>query len=66
MASATKKSKSIKQLMNQLLIKMSLGSLVVKQNHRLQAYRYANRGSIYLFAPMLDFNVMAEVGETPP
>lgn len=43
-----------------------MGSLVVNHNSRLQAYRYANRGSIYLFAPMLDFNVMAEVGETPP
>lgn len=33
---------------------------------RLQISRYSNRGSLYLFAPMVDFNVMAEVGETPP
>jgi hypothetical protein len=32
----------------------------------LKMSRYMNRGSIYLFAPMVDFNVMAEVGETPP
>jgi hypothetical protein len=25
--------------------------------------RYSNRGSIYLFAPMVEFNVMAEVGD---
>ncbi len=34
--------------------------------NRLQASRYSNRGSIYLFAPMVDFNIMAEVGDTPP
>ncbi|MBW4602243.1 MAG: hypothetical protein KME29_22390 [Calothrix sp. FI2-JRJ7] len=33
---------------------------------RLLFSRYSNRGSIYLFAPMVDFNVMAEVGDTPP
>ncbi|WP_279432944.1 hypothetical protein [Nostoc sp. 106C] len=32
----------------------------------LQESRYSNRGSIYLFAPMINFNVMAEVGDTPP
>ncbi|WP_269086040.1 hypothetical protein [Chroogloeocystis siderophila] len=32
----------------------------------LQANRYRNRGSIYLFAPMVDFNIMSEVGDTPP
>ncbi|WNN88809.1 hypothetical protein [Gloeocapsopsis dulcis] len=32
----------------------------------LQEHRYRNRGSIYLFAPMVDFNVMSEVGDTPP
>jgi hypothetical protein len=32
----------------------------------LQVSRYSNRGSIYLFAPMINFNVMAEVGDTPP
>jgi hypothetical protein len=33
---------------------------------RLKMSRYSNRGSIYLFAPMVEFNVMAEVGDTPP
>lgn len=28
--------------------------------------RHSNRGSAYLFAPMVNFNVMAEVGDTPP
>jgi hypothetical protein len=28
--------------------------------------RYSNRGSIYFFAPMVEFNVMSEVGENPP
>lgn len=28
--------------------------------------RYSSRGSAYLFAPMVNFNVMAEVGDTPP
>lgn len=32
----------------------------------IQESRYGNRGSIYLFAPMVNFNEMAEVGETPP
>ncbi|MEA5551757.1 hypothetical protein VB713_12320 [Anabaena cylindrica UHCC 0172] len=32
----------------------------------LQVSRYSNRGSVYLFAPMVNFNVMAEVGDTPP
>ncbi|MEA5570164.1 hypothetical protein [Calothrix sp. UHCC 0171] len=32
----------------------------------LQMSRYRNRGSIYLFAPMVEFNVMAEVGDAPP
>ncbi|WP_317112194.1 hypothetical protein [Chroococcidiopsis sp. SAG 2025] len=31
-----------------------------------QERRYGNQGSICLFAPMVDFNVMSEVGETPP
>jgi hypothetical protein len=29
-------------------------------------YRYSNRGSAYLFAPMVEFNIMSEVGDTPP
>ncbi|MBD2296768.1 hypothetical protein H6G06_25615 [Anabaena sphaerica FACHB-251] len=28
--------------------------------------RHSSRGSAYLFAPMVNFNVMAEVGDTPP
>ncbi|MEA5617697.1 hypothetical protein VB711_07585 [Cronbergia sp. UHCC 0137] len=32
----------------------------------LQEYRHNSRGSAYLFAPMANFNVMAEVGDTPP
>ncbi|MDZ8055413.1 MAG: hypothetical protein RMX68_025130 [Aulosira sp. ZfuVER01] len=32
----------------------------------LQVSRYSNRGSVYLYAPMVNFNVMAEVGDTPP
>ncbi len=32
----------------------------------LQESRHRNRGSAYLFAPMVNFNAMAEVGDTPP
>ncbi|WP_268741970.1 hypothetical protein [Nostoc sp. PCC 7524] len=32
----------------------------------LQESRHNNRGSAYLFAPMVNFNVMADVGDTPP
>lgn len=32
----------------------------------LQENRHRNRGSIYLFAPMVEFNVMSDVGDTPP
>ncbi|WP_341531291.1 hypothetical protein WKK05_19020 [Nostoc sp. UHCC 0302] len=32
----------------------------------LQESRHNSRGSAYLFAPMVNFNVMAEVGDTPP
>ncbi|MGM3306061.1 hypothetical protein ACSQ6I_08775 [Anabaena sp. WFMT] len=28
--------------------------------------RHSSRGSAYLFAPMINFNVMAEVGDNPP
>ncbi|WP_339385363.1 hypothetical protein [Aetokthonos hydrillicola] len=37
-----------------------------KSKTRLQMSRYGNRGRVYLFAPMVDFNIMAEVGDTPP
>jgi len=39
---------------------------VVKSKIWLQESRYSHRGSIYLFAPMVNFNVMAEVGDNPP
>ena len=32
----------------------------------LQESRHGSRGSACLFAPMMDFNVMSEVGDTPP
>ncbi|BAZ09251.1 hypothetical protein NIES4071_10580 [Calothrix sp. NIES-4071] len=32
----------------------------------IERSRYSNRGSVYMFAPMVNFNEMAEVGETPP
>jgi|GEM_PF-1050245 len=32
----------------------------------LQESRHSDRGRAYLFAPMVNFNVMAEVGDTPP
>lgn len=43
-----------------------MASLVADSKNWLQVSRYSNRGSIYLFAPMVNFNVMAEVGDTPP
>jgi len=36
-----------------------------KRNY-LEECRHGNRGSACLFAPMVEFNVMSEVGETPP
>lgn len=37
-------------------------------DHRnwVQESRHRSRGSAYLFAPMVEFNVMAEVGDAPP
>ncbi|MEH2347587.1 hypothetical protein [Nostoc sp.] len=32
----------------------------------LQESRHSSRGSAYLFAPMVNFNVMADVGDNPP
>jgi hypothetical protein len=32
----------------------------------VQQSRHGSRGSAYFFAPMVDFNVMSEVGDTPP
>ncbi|XGV94900.1 MAG: hypothetical protein ACAF41_19425 [Leptolyngbya sp. BL-A-14] len=31
-----------------------------------QEFRHSDRGRAYLFAPMVDFNIMSEVGDTPP
>ncbi len=31
-----------------------------------QESRHISRGSAYLFAPMVDFNIMSEVGDAPP
>lgn len=38
----------------------------VSNKNWVQESRYSRRGSIVLFAPMVEFNEMAEVGETPP
>lgn len=42
--------------------------MVIPANYRnwIQESRHRNRGSAFLFAPMVDFNVMSEVGDTPP
>ncbi|MDH6060634.1 hypothetical protein NWP17_09315 [Chrysosporum bergii ANA360D] len=37
-----------------------------KCRNSLPETRHSNRGSAYLFAPMVNFNAMAEVGDTPP
>jgi hypothetical protein len=39
---------------------------IVGEGNWLQEKRHSNHGSAYLFAPMVDFNVMSEVGDTPP
>ncbi|WP_255525262.1 hypothetical protein [Fortiea sp. LEGE XX443] len=41
-------------------------SIAAYSRNLLQESRHCSRGSIYLFAPMVNFNVMAEVGDTPP
>lgn len=40
--------------------------VTAEQENWIQKSRYRNRGGVYLFAPMVEFNEMAEVGETPP
>ncbi len=40
--------------------------IAVDQTNWIQESRHANRGSAFLFAPMVDFNVMSEIGDTPP
>ena len=32
----------------------------------LQESRHSSRGRAFLFAPMVNFNIMADVGDTPP
>ncbi|WP_277877460.1 MULTISPECIES: hypothetical protein [unclassified Coleofasciculus] len=41
-------------------------TLVVDQRNWIEESRHSHRGSAMLFAPMVEFNVMAEVGDTPP
>lgn len=31
-----------------------------------QEFRHRDRGRTYFFAPMVDFNIMSEMGDTPP
>jgi hypothetical protein len=38
----------------------------VSSTNYLQENRHSSRGSAFLFAPMINFNVMADVGDTPP
>jgi len=45
---------------------MIQAAIIIESTTNLQMSRYCNQGSIFLFAPMVDFNVMAEVGDTPP
>lgn len=40
--------------------------IFVDSRNWLQESRYSSRGSVYLYAPMVNFNEMAEVGDTPP
>ncbi|HEY9632338.1 MAG TPA: hypothetical protein V6D14_02965 [Coleofasciculaceae cyanobacterium] len=40
--------------------------VTAEEKNWIQESRHKNRGSTYLFAPMVEFNVMAEVGDTPP
>lgn len=40
--------------------------VTVEKINWIQERRHSNRGCAYMFAPMVNFNEMAEVGETPP
>jgi hypothetical protein len=40
--------------------------MVVNQCSWQQQSRHSDRGSACLFAPIVEFNVLAEVGDTPP
>lgn len=41
-------------------------SAALSRSNWLQESRHRNRGRAYLFAPMVDFNIMSEVGDVPP
>jgi hypothetical protein len=45
---------------------VSKAVFTLQERNWVQERRHNSRGSSYLFAPMVNFNVMAEVGETPP
>jgi hypothetical protein len=51
-------------LLNSELLKE--GAIMAKLQNWQTEHRFKNRGSFYLFAPMIEFNVMSEVGDTPP
>ncbi|WP_277927607.1 hypothetical protein [Microcoleus sp. FACHB-SPT15] len=38
----------------------------IEERNWTQESRHKNRGSAKLFAPMVNFNELADVGETPP
>ncbi|WP_255327309.1 hypothetical protein [Synechocystis sp. PCC 7509] len=42
--------------------------MTTADNHRnwIQENRHRSRGSTYLFAPMVEFNIMSNVGDCPP
>jgi hypothetical protein len=49
-----------------LKLTFSIMLTAVDYKNWMQESRHANRGSAFLFAPMVDFNAMSEVGDTPP
>ncbi|WP_236140946.1 hypothetical protein [Nostoc sp. CMAA1605] len=64
-------SKAIHVIQNMIWLvvcKSSVCNMIraIYSRNSLQESRHSNRGKAYLFAPMVNFNVMAEVGDTPP
>ncbi|MCF2148335.1 hypothetical protein IQ276_018270 [Desmonostoc muscorum LEGE 12446] len=55
-------------MMNWLVYKSSVCNMIgaAYSRNSLQESRHSSRGSAYLFAPMVNFNVMADVGDNPP
>ncbi|MEH2135499.1 hypothetical protein [Nostoc sp.] len=53
---------------NWLVCKSSVCNMIgaAYSRNSLQESRHSSRGSAYLFAPMVNFNVMADVGDNPP